>query len=70
MTQKELLALLEKKVGVIKTNVYHDKNDMAIKNITYNSKDCMAGTAFFVKGANFKDEYILDAINRGAFLVI
>ena len=70
MTQKELIDLLEKRVGVVKTEVYHDKNDMVINDITYNSKDCKEGCAFFVKGANFKDEYLLDAINRGAFLVV
>lgn len=70
MTQKELIDLLEKRVGVIKTKVYHDMQDKVINDITYNSKDCKEGMAFFVKGLNFKDEYVNDAIERGAFLVI
>ena len=70
MTQKELIALLEEKVGIIKTAVYSNKNDEIIADITYNSRECIKGSAFFVKGANFKSEYVLDAINRGASLVI
>ena len=70
MTQKELINLLEEKVGVLKTKVYHEKGNNVIKDITYNSKECSIDSAFFVKGANFKEEYIKDAVNNGAFLVI
>jgi predicted ATP-grasp superfamily ATP-dependent carboligase len=34
MTQKELINLLEKQVGVIKTRVHHDKKDEKITDIT------------------------------------
>lgn len=70
MTQKELIDLLEKEVGVLKTSVYHNKKEEKITDITYNSKDCTSGAAFFVKGVNFKPEYVIDAINNGASLVI
>lgn len=70
MTQKELIDLLETRVGIIKTSVYADKKDSKITDITYNSKACKQGSAFFVKGVNFKSEYVEDAINNGATLVI
>lgn len=70
MTQKELIELLENKVGIVKSSVYQDKKDTVIQDITYNSKACIKNSAFFVKGVNFKEEYVLDAINNGAFLVI
>ena len=70
MTQKELIELLEKEVGVTKTSVYHNKKEETITDVTYNSKECKPGSAFFVKGVNFKEEYIQNAINNGATLVI
>lgn len=70
MTQNELIQLLEKEVGIVKSKVHHDKKDENITDITYNSKECTRGAAFFVKGANFKSEYIKDAINNGCSLVV
>ena len=70
MTQRELIDLLEKQVGIEKSSVYHNKKEDIITDITYNSKACTKGSTFFVKGANFKPEYVLDAVNNGASLVI
>ena len=70
MTQKELIDLLDEKVGIIKTRVYKNMNDRELSDITYNSKACKNGSVFFVKGENFKDEYVIDAINNGAVLVV
>lgn len=70
MTQLELIQLLEREVGVIKSSVYHDKKEEEITDITYNSKDCKKGTTFFVKGVNFKPEYVIEAVNNGASLVV
>lgn len=70
MTQKELIDLLEKEVGILKRSVYLNKKDDNITDITYNSRACIEGSAFFVKGTNFKAEYVLDAVQRGASLVI
>ncbi len=70
MTQRELIELLEKQVGIIKSSVYHNKKDEIIEDITYDSKTCIKGAAFFAKGANFKEEYVLDAVQNGASLVI
>lgn len=70
MTQNELIALLDREVGIIKSSVYKDKKSTIIQDITYNSKACTKDTAFFVKGVNFKEEYVLDAVNNGACLII
>ena len=70
MTQKELIQLLDQEVGIVKSRVYYEKREEQIADITYNSKACTEKSAFFVKGVNFKDEYVLDAINNGASLVI
>lgn len=70
MTQKELIDLLEKQVGIIKSSVYYNKKEDIVTDITYNSRTCTKGSAFFVKGANFKAEYVLDAVNNGASVVI
>lgn len=68
MTQEDIIKIL--KDNVIKTHVYLDRKNEEILDITYNSKDCKKGTAFFAKGAHFKEEYVLDAINKGAVLII
>ena len=64
---KILIILKENKLLV---NVKTNKDDIEIADITYNSKACIKNSAFFVKGVNFKEEYIQDAINNGAVLVI
>ena len=37
-----------------------------ISSVTYNSKEVKTGTLFVCKGAHFKEEYLQDAITRGA----
>lgn len=37
-----------------------------IENISYNSKEVTANTLFFCKGAHFKEQFLCDAINKGA----
>ncbi len=44
--------------------------DMDISYVSYNSQDIKAGTLFICKGAHFKSEYLLDAINKGAVCYI
>lgn len=70
MTQKDIVELLEKEGCVIKTSVYEKNNNTKIEDITYDSRACVANSAFFVKGVNFKKEYVLDAVQNGAILVI
>ena len=63
MTQKELIKLLEQKVGIVKSSVCNNKKDSIITDITYDSRACIQGSVFFAKGENFKEEYVIDAIN-------
>lgn len=70
MTQRELIKVLMDNNLILKTKVYEDKLDNIIENITYNSKECTKSCAFFAKGRNFKDEYIYEAINNGAHIVV
>lgn len=70
MTQRELISVLDKNGLVVKTSVYENELDKNLNDITYNSKACTKNTVFFVKGKNFKEEYIKDAILNGATLII
>ena len=40
--------------------------DIEVKDISYNSLTVKPGTLFICKGANFKQEYLADALKRGA----
>ena len=44
--------------------------DFSIKGITYNSKDVEEGFLFVCKGAHFKEEYLYEALQRGAVAYI
>ncbi|MBR5227764.1 MAG: UDP-N-acetylmuramoyl-L-alanyl-D-glutamate--2,6-diaminopimelate ligase [Clostridia bacterium] len=68
MKQEKIISLLEDNKLLVKSKI--NNKDIEIKDITYNSKECSSNSAFFVKGVNFKEEYIVDAISRGAVLVI
>lgn len=70
MKQKELLELLERENLVVKTSLYKDKLDEEVVDITYNSKACRINGAFFVKGLNFKEEYLAEALNAGVSIVV
>ncbi|MFV0361767.1 MAG: Mur ligase family protein [Suipraeoptans sp.] len=41
-------------------------NAAYIEHLTYNSNDVISNTLFICKGAAFKEEYLLDSINKGA----
>lgn len=68
MKQSEILSILKENNLVVEAKTINE--DVEIADITYNSKDCTKNSAFFVKGVNFKEEYIQDAINNGAILII
>ena len=40
--------------------------DCAVSGVTYNSKAASKGGLFICKGAAFKREYLLEAVDRGA----
>lgn len=45
-------------------------SDCEISHISYNSQDIKEGTLFICKGAHFKDEYLNDAVSKGAVCYI
>lgn len=62
-TLKDYISLLEK------NNLISDKSvgaDRKIMYLSYNSQDIKPDTLFICKGAHFKDEYLQEAISRGA----
>ncbi|MBR2836324.1 MAG: UDP-N-acetylmuramoyl-L-alanyl-D-glutamate--2,6-diaminopimelate ligase [Coriobacteriales bacterium] len=44
--------------------------NLTISDITFNSRACKANSAFICKGATFKEEYLLQAIQNGAVIYI
>ena len=43
-----------------------DLGAKAVKGVTYNSKEAAKGSLFVVKGAHFREQYLNDAIEKGA----
>ena len=39
-----------------------------VEYVSYNSMDVKPGTLFICKGLNFRDEYLADAIEKGAVM--
>lgn len=59
----EYIRLLEEQGLVLEKSV---KQDRQIEHISYNSQDILPDTLFICKGAHFKNEYLCDAVSRGA----
>ena len=67
---KDYVKLLES-YGLVVENSDVDKVlDKEVEFLSYNSKDIRPNTLFVVKGANFKEEYLNEAINKGVFLYV
>ena len=66
-TLKEYIDLLFSQ-GLIDRMTVLDESllEQEIEYISYNSMDVKPGTLFICKGLNFRDEYLADAISRGA----
>ena len=64
-TLKEYLQLLKEADLVIDFDL-KGADETVIQYLTYNSKAAVKDTFFICKGATFKEEYLLDAVNRGA----
>lgn len=58
--------LLNEEGLIHSTSVAETQKDMGITYISYNSLDVKPGTLFICKGLNFKEEYLADAIEKGA----
>ena len=50
---------------LVEENLLESANEL-VTGLEFNSKDVQSGTLFVCKGANFKKEYLIDAIERGA----
>ncbi len=46
------------------------KTDMQITNLTYDSNQVCEGTLFVCKGANFKKQYLVDSLDKGAIAYV
>ena len=54
------------KLNLIETADLFDQTDKLISGVTYNSKDVQKNSLFICKGANFKVEYLEEALENGA----
>ena len=66
----EYVGLLNQKNLIKKSNVNQALMDSLIYNVTYNSKDVIPSTLFVCKGSHFKDEYLKEAISKGATIYL
>ncbi len=55
--------LFEKNSILIEQNC---EENVQVENISYNSREVTQNTLFFCKGAHFKEQFLCDAISRGA----
>ena len=65
----EYVSLLEGEKLVIKF-INPSDTEKTVRFLTYNSKEVSSGTLFVCKGAAFKKEYLLDALQKGAFAYV
>ena len=64
-TLRQYFVLL-KNAGLVKDYELYGREELAVKNMTYDSKRPVEGGIFICKGQNFKKEYLQDAVMRGA----
>ena len=57
--------MLERQGLLLEADVL-DAGEKQVEHISYNSMDVKEGTLFICKGMNFKEEYLEDAIEKGA----
>lgn len=64
-TLQEYADLLQQENMIVSYAPY-DKSASTIDYLTFNSKETVSGTLFICKGATFKEEYLEEALSRGA----
>ena len=62
-TLKDFYDLLNEKEQVVESAF---AEEAVVDFTTYNSKEVVANTLFICKGATFKEDYLKDAISKGA----
>lgn len=69
-TVQELYDLLSKESLINIKGQFLDNTSSMVTDITYNSKDVKPGALFICKGKQFKKDYLLEAIEKGALAYI
>ncbi len=75
-TISEFISALQGKGMFLDSNVdadepgLRDTGDIPVTGLTYNSKEADPGTLFVCKGAAFKQEYLQEALDRGAICYV
>lgn len=59
-----------KKKGVFVESYLKDKNEVEVQKISFNSADITKDTLFICKGIHFKDAYLKDSLDKGAFAYV
>lgn len=60
---KSFIDIFEKNSILVEHNC---NSDFTVENISYNSREVTPNTLFFCKGIHFKEQFLQDAINKGA----
>ena len=66
---KEYIESLEN-AGLITGKAGEMPGDKTVHHITFDSNDMQFGTLFVCKGAHFKEEYLQQAVEKGAFCYV
>ena len=66
ITYKNILGILSKNNLLIEHNITNQKLNEEIEFISHDSRDIIKNTLFFCKGFHFKEEYVIDALKKGA----
>lgn len=69
-TVLEFLHMLRQQNLVVESNINESIGDAKVEYISYNSLDIRQNTLFVCKGANFKDEYLESALNKGSICYV
>lgn len=66
----EYVEALNKKNLIKRSNIDGALMDSFINHVSYNSKEVVPGTLFVCKGLHFKEDYLREALDKGAVLYI
>lgn len=67
MEIKSFIDLFENNSILVEKNC---EPDLSVEGISYNSREVSEGTLFFCKGAHFKEQFLVDAVSRGAIAYV
>ena len=73
MKRNKLVRYIEKLMDediLVSLNIVDEVKNTFIENVTYDSRKVRNNTLFICKGANFKEEYLNEALNNGAIAYV